>query len=468
MEKALEDMERKVIAGIWSSDESYQNLLSLCRFGSRFGGTKGEKEARDFILKKFREYGLDAPYLEEFEYRGWMRGTTGFEITHPIRVKLDAISLPYCPTSEVETEIVSIGDGVLENFKSREEMIPGKIVLVEKGPKVEWSNTAPYGRAVKMGAYGFILMRTQLGQLKPTGTVRYNQAGEIPAVGISYESGHLIKRLLKKGNVKAKITTKNKIKTLKSWNVIGDIKGSEQQEEKIIVGGHYDGHDIAQGAVDNASGICILLESARALAKHKGSFKRTIRFICFPVEEIGLIGSYAYRNIHRDEMEETKFMLNLDGVGMVGGAKPGIGVQGFTELIPFFKDLIRDMKLPYEALVTNQMGIYSDHLPFLLQGVMTGRLVASDPSLLKHLEYVRLRMGHTAADTVDKVDPEYLKMTVIMASRLIARVANAVKIPVKRKTREEVKQLIRARGFEEPLVVGMNRSIDHLIDRGVF
>lgn len=468
MVKSLESVEREIIAEIWTSDKTYRILFTLCGFGSRFGGTEGEREAKDFILQKFEEYGLDEPHVEEFEYTGWMRGTTRLEVTHPISLKLDAISLPYCPTGDVEAEIVSIGDGVLENFKKRESEIPRKIVLVEKGPRVEWSNTAPYGRSVRMGASGFILMRTQPGQLMPTGTVRYNQVGEIPALGVSCESGHLIKRLLDGGRVRARITTRHESKALMSWNIVGDLEGSERPREKVVVGAHYDGHDIAQGAVDNATGTAMLMEAARVLAMHRGSLKRTVRFVSFPVEEIGLIGSYAYRNTHGDELGDVRFMLNLDGVGMVGGAKPGVGVQGFPELIPFFEELMRGMRLPYEATVSDQMSVYSDHLPFLLRGVSTGSLVASDPSRLEHLEYVRMRMGHTSADTVDKVDPEYMRMAAIMASRLIARVANAEEIPVRSRTKEEIKQLIQDRGFEEPLVVGMSRSIDRLIDRGVF
>ena len=67
-------------------------------------------------------------------------------------------------------------------------------------------------------------------------------------------------------------------------------------EEQIVLGCHYDGHDISQGAHDPASGLVLMIESARVLAKHaRSALKRTIRFIAFGTEEIGLTGAFQYQ-----------------------------------------------------------------------------------------------------------------------------------------------------------------------------
>ncbi len=78
-------LDQQILGDIYSSREAMDNLEILCDdFGSRFGGTKGEKLAADFIAAKFKEYGLSNVHLEPFEYLGWERGEVTLEITSPI------------------------------------------------------------------------------------------------------------------------------------------------------------------------------------------------------------------------------------------------------------------------------------------------------------------------------------------------------------------------------------------------
>ena len=87
--------------------------------------------------------------------------------------------------------------------------------------------------------------------------------------------------------------------------LVGDVTGSNLKDERIIIGIRYDGHYIAQGAYDDAAGVCTVLDAARVLAKYRTHLKRIIRFIAFAVEEIGLHGSQAYIRQHCDELDKT-------------------------------------------------------------------------------------------------------------------------------------------------------------------
>ena len=102
-----------------------------------------------------------------------------------------------------------------------------------------------------------------------------------------------------------------KPRNLTTRNVIGIKEGASNQI--IIIGAHYDAecHD-CPGADDNAGGVAVMLEIARALQDE--SFNRTIYFIAFSAEEFGLIGSKSWLDNHEDNRDNIIVMVNLDCV----------------------------------------------------------------------------------------------------------------------------------------------------------
>ena len=105
------DFEREVVGDAWVSDEAKENLRALCAVGSRFGGTPSEKEAVDYILEKYREYGLENVHAVEFGYKGWIRGEARLEIVSPTRIEMDALQSP--PGTEVPRLNGSAGRSIL-------------------------------------------------------------------------------------------------------------------------------------------------------------------------------------------------------------------------------------------------------------------------------------------------------------------------------------------------------------------
>lgn len=457
----LVEIEKEITGEIFTNEEIFNNLTILCdEIGSRFAGTESERKAVQFILNKFKKYNLDNPHLEEYEYNGWIRGETKLSIIAPIEKEVKAISLPYCPSTPeegIKGEVVDLGHGTPEDFKREKENIPGKIVLVTSfSPPYfrRWIHRVEkYGRSVEAGAIGFLFMNHYPGLLAPTGSARFNREAEIPALGITREDGEYIKRLMKRGKVRVKIETKHTTKKMKSWNIVGEIKGSEKPDEIIIIGAHFDGHDISQGAMDDAAGACIVMEVARVLAKYQGYLKRTVRFICFSAEEIGLIGSHAYINQHKDIVKKIKFMLNLDGAGRA--ARPGMMLQGFPEMIPFLKQLIKNMNYPVP--VEDRLGMYSDYFPFVLEGVPSGTLAGGKA----FREFASGRgFGHTEADTVDKLDLRDMQEASMVVARLVIRLANIDEIPVKHKSKEEIIKLLEEYGYLEILKYEKRPNLD--------
>src|SRR5205085_11399544 len=96
------------------------------------------------------------------------------------------------------------------------------------------------------------------------------------------------------------------------YNPVGEIRGAEKPDELVVVGAHLDSWDLGQGTTDNGTGSCVVLETARILAKSGAKPKRTIRFVLFTGEEEGLYGSKAYVAEHKDEMPKTSMALVHD------------------------------------------------------------------------------------------------------------------------------------------------------------
>jgi Zn-dependent M28 family amino/carboxypeptidase len=201
-----------------------------------------------------------------------------------------------------------------------------------------------------------------------------------------------------------------------SWIPSGDIPGTEKPDEILVVGAHFDGHSISQGAVDDGSGAVTVMNIARVLAKHKGNFKRTIRFLCFPLEESGLIGSVAYTKTHEKNIDKVFLMVNLDSAG---SGRPGSWrVSGHEELILYLNSVQKETG--YSMKAYEDLSGYSDHFPFFLMG-------APSISLGRPLEE-SLRLGrglsHTRADTLDKVNMKHVKEATMVVSQLVLRAIN--------------------------------------------
>ena len=109
--------DQKIVGDIYTSKETIDNLLMLCdEFGSRFGGTEGEKKAAEYMKAKLEEYGLVNVRLEPVTYTGWKRGEITLEIVSPIQKNIPCISLPHSPPAELEGSIIDLGDGCSTGF----------------------------------------------------------------------------------------------------------------------------------------------------------------------------------------------------------------------------------------------------------------------------------------------------------------------------------------------------------------
>ena len=117
-------IDRQIMGDLYTSIEAMENLIILCDdFGSRFGGTAGEREAAEFFKTKMEAYGLSNVHLDSVQYTGWIRGTAKLEIISPVQKTIPCIALPHSPPTDTEGVIIDMGDGDPANFDARADEI---------------------------------------------------------------------------------------------------------------------------------------------------------------------------------------------------------------------------------------------------------------------------------------------------------------------------------------------------------
>jgi Zn-dependent M28 family amino/carboxypeptidase len=438
-------LDQRIVGDIYTSTEAMDNLITLCDdFGSRFGGTEGERQAAEFFAGKMTEYGLRDVHREEIPYTGWIRGEARLEITSPIEKVIPCISLPQSPAANLEGVIMDMEDGAPEDFDRRADEIRGKIVMTTSAvsPKgsTRWIHRGEkYGRSLLAGATGFIFVNHYEGYGPATGSL--GDGAPIPGISICKEDGAFIQRLIqRKGEVRVRLTTTDRSQPMTSWNIVGDLPGRREPSQIVMLGCHYDGHDISQGAGDPASGAVSVLEAARVLAKYAPELSHTVRFVLWGVEEIGLLGSEWHAKTHADTLSNIRFYLNMDSAGTSNNNRD-IVLNEWPELAPLFSQWSQEMALGFA--VAQSVSAHSDHFPFFMAGVPTGGMQSAEKS------FTGRGYGHTQYDTVDKVDLTSLREASALAARLALRLANEENWPVTRRSTETVMALLDSPDYRE-------------------
>jgi len=190
-------------------------------------------------------------------------------------------------------------------------------------------------------------------------------------------------------------------------NVVATLPGTANSEPMVVVGAHYDSFSTnelraAPGADDDASGIAAVLEIARILSRHR--FSRTIRFVAFDAEELGMFGSEHVAGAAKSRRDAILAMLNLDMVGFSHGGKGVLAVvpdradqwlaDRFIQNAGRFSISIHVVKR-LEARLER-----SDHASYLAAGYPA--LAISEDAPDDNPYY------HSGSDTPDKLDMDFL------------------------------------------------------------
>lgn len=421
---------RNLFTHALTKGKCYSNLQELCfNAGPRISGSKEAEISVEITAKQMREAGADTVILQECMVPHWVRGEK--EIAFIVDSKKGKIEVPVCALgSSIATPPEGITAQVIEvkNFEELKnlglEKVKGKIVFFNRAFDQSKINTfEAYSGAVnqrsrgaieaaKYGAIGVVVrsMSSIIEDYPHTGNMRYlDSIPKIPACAISTKGAEILSQQIKNGSVKEFYFKQNcqTLPDVKSFNVIGEIKGAEYPNEIIVVGGHLDAWDMAQGAHDDGAGIVHSIELLHLFKSLGIKPKRTIRVVAFMNEENGVRGGNKYAEIAKAKSETHIFALESDEGGFTPrGFALGMSAEKRNKILAY-----RNLLEPYGITDFSHSGGGTDIEPLELLGVPVSGFI---PDPQRYFD-----VHHSGADTFDKINKRELELGAASIAALV-------------------------------------------------
>jgi len=421
---------KKLYDATLSHGQSYEWLRQLTtQIGGRLAGSANAAKAVQWGKSVLEQAGADRVFLQEVMVPHWERGAKeeAYIVVGKQKITVPLLALGgsiATPKKGIQAEVIEV-----QNFQELralgKEKCEGKIIFFNRPMDPTKINTfEAYGgagdqrrsganEASKVGAIGVIIrsLSNTLNDYPHTGSMQYATGVPlIPAGAISTNAAELLSKTLKE-NPKTQFFFKQNCETLDdapSHNVVAEIKGSEKPDEYIVVGGHLDSWDVAQGAHDDGTGIAQSMEVLRLFKELGIRPKRTIRIVLFMNEENGNRGGIKYAELAKQNNEKHIFALESDS----GGFTPkGFGIQGAAasvlEKIQGYKSLFA----PYGLHEIERGGGGVDIGPLGPQGTV---LIGFKPDSQRYFEY-----HHASNDKFDTVNQRELELGAASMASLV-------------------------------------------------
>jgi hypothetical protein len=337
---------RRISDEIMLHGTCYDNLYTLCKkVGHRLAGSPAAAKAVRWGEQAMKEAGADKVWLQPVDVPHWVRGEEHLYLKpdgeRKVEVPMLSIGNSEGTGGELwEAPIVHVKD--MDEFKKlSDDEVRGKIIFFDYhfrqdiiftfegyGDAVKYRWMAP-NLAASRGALAVIIRSVSTGDddFPHTGSLHYaDSLKHIPAVAIGNYNADWLAKKCSEGEVKAYLRSECHMMpgTVRSYNVIGEIKGSEHPEKIILVGGHLDSWDVGEGANDDGTGCVQSMEVIRTLKALGIRPKCTVRAVLFMNEENGLRGGMAYADSAKAHNEEHVLAIETDA----GGFSPrGFGLD---------------------------------------------------------------------------------------------------------------------------------------------
>ncbi|HLQ13119.1 MAG TPA: M20/M25/M40 family metallo-hydrolase [Steroidobacteraceae bacterium] len=411
-----------------SSNWAWQRLSELTdRIGPRLSGSPQLAAAISQLAGAMRSPPVQVT-LQPVKIPHWVRGEERAELVEysgrpdgvTQHLQLTALGFSSAtPASGLTAPVIVVHD--LAELNQRSAEIPGNIVLFEARFNQRLADNGFAGiaymqdglyrtkgpaAAAALGAAA-VLVRSVGGadfRLPHTGATSWKEGQvAIPAAALAAEDADLVARLAAFGPVTLKLVlTPRTLPEVDSSNVIADWPGREKPGEFVIVSGHLDSWDLATGATDDGVGViaaAAVIDILRQLDLHP---RRTIRFIGWTAEEPGAIGGKAYfASVERTVESQTAAIESDAGAGRSLGVRAAVTKESLTAVKP-----VLDALGPIGATVLQPIdGELGADISWLQAAGVPGFAPLVDTR--HYFDY-----HHTAADTLDKVEPQDLRSQV--------------------------------------------------------
>ena len=405
------------------SSDAYPIVESLVNsVGHRMAGTPNDAKGRAWAIAKFKTLGFDRVYTQAVRFPVWERG---FENAAIVKPKAQALTITALGGSigtakgGVRGKVVSFAD-TAELEKAAAGSLKGKIAYVANR-MLRAKDGSGYGVAViarvqgasfaaRAGAKAVLIRSIGTDENTKTphaGNMRYdNTLTRIPAAALASADADALEALLALGKtveVRIELSSRVRKDEYVSANVIGEIVGSEHPEEVVAIGGHLDSWDLGVGAIDNGAGVAITMAAGALIGKLKDPPKRTIRVIAFANEEQGVFGGKEYARLAIDEGQIPVHIIAAEsdfGAGRIYRLNSRVKAGAIA--------LIDEMYAILEPLgIERGDNIATGGADFSALRDRGVPLLGLSQDGTHYFDY-----HHTAADTLDKIQPADLDFNV--------------------------------------------------------
>ncbi len=395
----------RIIGAALADRSAWDRLADLSdNIGNRLSGSEGLEKAIRWAIEQMNKDGLENVRAEKVMVPHWVRGKESAEITGPTRRPMAMLGLGGSvgtTAGGVEAEVLvvrSFADLEANAEKARGRIVVYNVPYTGYGPTVQYRSSGA-SRAARLGAVAVLVRSVGLPGLRTAHTGALNYAGDgprIPAAAIALEDAETLQRMQDRGS-RVTVRLQMEAQTLpdaESANVVAELRGREKPAEYVVMGGHLDSWDVGTGSSDDGAGCIATWNALRILKNLNLRPRRTIRLVLFTNEENGLRGGLAYRELHKNELSDHLLMLESDS----GVFHPlGFGFSGSDSA-----------RRTIQEIATLLRGISVDRISGGGGGADIGPSVgwAQIPGMSLEVEAGEyFRIHHTAADTVDKINP---------------------------------------------------------------
>jgi N-acetylated-alpha-linked acidic dipeptidase len=323
----LVEMEGKI-----SKERMMENWERFMEHTPIHSGSPEEEAVAQFLKEKLKEYGLEPEILRFDAYISdpkWAK----LEILQPLEMEIPCTPYRQVGTTSpegIEGDIVYIAPQDIGRVPCS-----GKIVLAEQQTAGDWMGLRDglLLRLQEMGIKALIVIEQdsykpdvvhQRADFSVSGNPTSDNIGlvqTIPAIiHITHKDGEFLRELVKRGGVRARVTSIVETGWKKLPLLVAENKGSWDPDRFLLVNGHVDTPPFSPGVVDNASGDVAILELARILAIYRGRLRRSVRFAFWPGHETGrYAGSTWYNDAFWHDLRYNCIgSYNIDSPGAKG------------------------------------------------------------------------------------------------------------------------------------------------------
>lgn len=403
----------QILSAVAADTDLWSDFLALCNCGGRRAGSASEEQALTFARERLGAIGPKAS-VGRVAYAGWRLTDAALVLDDGTELVCNPLlGSQSTPPGGVTAEVCDLGRGTPEDFERRASDIPGRFVLVQheypfspqhihRRRKLAW--------AMERGAAGFIIANPHRGSGPVSGSSGRGGKAGIPAIGTDYESAVRLSQVSKgQGRVRLEVTAEDY--PARTDVLALDLPGTGP--DWVVLSAHLDGHDLAESAMDNGTGVAAALAVARACAPHIRRCKRGLRVCLFSAEEWALAGSKQYLDdMSGAERKTIALNVNLDTVA--GDSQ----LTALTSEFPGLDSFVRDGAIVAGATLQTYrpMMANSDHYNFAQHGIPAFRLVAGFDRPESNVRYILTR-----GDTRDKVERADLEASARIAAALVWR-----------------------------------------------